>query len=100
MQQLNVYGGGVQDDSNVADRLRPGRSPQARTAKAEVSAMIETPKFPATMYAAFATAATCGALDFHGQNTQTDSYDSFAALVGRRAGHLAVRRQRRAPTAT
>src|SRR6185312_15828310 len=33
-------------------------------------------------YAAFGTSGGCGALDFHGNDTRTDSYDSGAGLVG------------------
>jgi len=80
MQQLNVYGGAIQT-IQTWQIVSTGTISQGKTAQAEVSAIVETPKFPATMYAAFATSATCGALDFHGQNTQTDSYDSSAALV-------------------
>src|SRR4051794_27763022 len=80
MQQIDVYGGGVQT-LQTWQIVSTGTITQARTATAEVSAVIETPKFPASMYAAFGTASTCGALNFHGNNTQTDSYDSTAALV-------------------
>jgi hypothetical protein len=75
MQQLNVYGGGPQT-IQTWQIVSTGTITQGKTAQAEVSAIVETPKFPASMYAAFATSATCGALDFHGQDTQTDSYDS------------------------
>ena len=44
-------------------------------AKVEVTATVETPKVTANSYAAFATAATCDAVYFHG-NVSTDSYDS------------------------
>jgi hypothetical protein len=81
MQRLNVYGGGLQT-IQTWQIVSTGTITQGKTAQAEVSAIIETPKFPATMYAAFATAATCGALDFHGQNTQTDSYDSSKLVAG------------------
>ena len=46
-----------------------------RSATVEVVAIVETPKVAANNYAAFATAATCGAMEFVGQTT-TNSYDS------------------------
>jgi hypothetical protein len=46
-----------------------------RPATVEVVAVVETPKVAANNYAAFATAAACGALTFVGTTT-TDSYDS------------------------
>ena len=57
----------------------------ARTAVVEVTAVVDTQKIasnsPALNFAAFATSATCGALDFSGGGN-TNSYDSTAALVG------------------
>lgn len=79
MQRVNVYGGG-QQTIQTWQIVSTGTITQGKTAQAEVSAIVETPKFPASMYAAFATSATCGALDFHGQNTKTDSYDSSVTL--------------------
>ena len=81
MQQVNVYGGG-QQTIQTWQIVSTGTITQGKTAQAEVSAIVETPKFPASMYAAFATSATCGALDFHGQNTQTDSYNSLGLAPG------------------
>jgi hypothetical protein len=53
-----------------------------RTATVEVSAVLDTQKFsttsPAVNYAAFATAATCGALTYSG-GASTASYNSAAA---------------------
>jgi len=46
-----------------------------RNAQVRVSAIMERQKMPTFAYAAFATAATCGALSFGGGGT-TDSYDS------------------------
>jgi hypothetical protein len=46
-----------------------------RNAQVRVSAIMERQKMPTFAYAAFATSATCGALDFGGGGT-TDSYDS------------------------
>jgi hypothetical protein len=81
MQQIDVYGGGVQTIQTW--RITSvGSIVAGRTAQVEVGAILETPKFPAQMYAAFGTAPGCGTLNFHGNNTQTDSYDSQAALVG------------------
>ena len=81
MRQINVYGGGqatIQTWKITSD----GSITAGRTAQVEVTAVLETQAVPAQMYAAFATSAGCGALDFMGNNTQTDSYDSTAALVG------------------
>jgi len=75
MQQIDVYGGGVQT-IQTWQITSVGSITAGRTAQVEVTATLETPKFPAQMYAAFGTAANCGTLNFHGNNTQTDSYDS------------------------
>jgi hypothetical protein len=58
-----------------------GRVAGAGSAAVEVVAVLERPMVPIYKYAAFATAETCGALDFAGGAT-TDSYDSGNALVG------------------
>jgi hypothetical protein len=74
MQQINVFGGGQQTIQTwliVAD----GSVTTGRTAKEEVTATIETPAVPASLYAAFATNGGCGAMTFGGSAT-TDSYDS------------------------
>jgi hypothetical protein len=81
MQQVDVYGGGVQT-IQTWQLTSTGTITAGKTAQVEVSAILETPKFPSQMYAAFGTAGGCGTLNFHGNNTQTDSYDSGAALVG------------------
>ena len=81
MQQIDVYGGGVQT-IQTWQITSTGTITAGKTAQVEVSATLETPKFPAQMYAAFGTAGGCGTLNFHGNNTQTDSYDSGAGLVG------------------
>ena len=81
MQQIQVYGGGVQT-IQTWQITSTGTITAGKTAQVEVSATLETPKFPSWMYAAFGTNGGCGTLNFHGNNTQTDSYDSGAALVG------------------
>jgi hypothetical protein len=81
MQQIDVYGGTVQT-IQTWQLTSTGTITAGKTAQVEVSATLETPKFPASMYAAFGTAGGCGTLNFHGNTTQTDSYDSGAALVG------------------
>jgi Tfp pilus assembly protein PilX len=81
MQVIPVYGGGIQT-IQTWQITSIGSLSAGRTAQVEVAATLETPKFPAQMYAAFGTAGGCGTLNFHGNNTQTDSYDSGAALVG------------------
>jgi hypothetical protein len=75
MQQIDVYGGGVQT-IQTWQITSVGSITAGRTAQVEVTATLETPKFPAQMYAAFGTAGGCGTLNFHGNTTQTDSYDS------------------------
>ena len=79
MQQIEVIGG--ISTIQTWQITSTGTITGARTAQVEVSAILETPKFPSQMYAAFGTARGCGTLNFHGNNTQTDSYDS-GALVG------------------
>jgi Tfp pilus assembly protein PilX len=74
MQLFDSYGGGqmvVQTWQITADGTLTG----SRNATVEVVGMIETPKVPASSYAAFATANVCGALNFGG-NVTIDSYDS------------------------
>ena len=78
MQQIDVYGGGVQTIQTWRI-TSDGSITVGRTAQVQVTAVLETPKFPALMYGAFGTAGTCGALQFGG-STQTNSYDSTAAL--------------------
>jgi PilX N-terminal len=75
MQQIKVYGGDVQT-IQTWQITSTGTITAGKTAQVEVSATLETPKFPSQMYAAFGTAGGCGTLNFHGNKTQTDSYDS------------------------
>jgi hypothetical protein len=79
MQQINVFGGGVQTIQTWSI-TSTGTISTSRTAVVEVSATLETQKMPATTYAAFSTSGTCGAVTFSG-NAQINSYDSQAALV-------------------
>jgi len=81
MQQIIVYGGAIQT-LQTWQLTSTGSITAGKTAQVEVSAILETPKTPAQMYAAFGTNPGCGSLNFHGNQTQTDSYDSGAALVG------------------
>ena len=81
MQQINVYGGGLQTIQTWQITSDGSIEVLGKTAQVEVSAVLEMQKTPAQMYAAFGTNGGCGALDFKGKNTQTDSYDSSAALV-------------------
>jgi hypothetical protein len=74
MQQIDVYGGGVQT-IQTWQVMSTGTITAGRTAQVEVTAIIETPKFPAQMYAAFSTNPGCGSLQFSGSST-TKSYDS------------------------
>ena len=79
MQQIEVFGGGIRT-IQTWEITSTGSITVGKTAQVEVSAMLETPKFPATTFGAFGTAPTCGALKFGG-NTQSNSYDSGAPLV-------------------
>jgi len=74
MQEFDAYGG-TQSVVQTWEITGIGRLAGARNATVEVVAVVETPKVPANNFAAFATAASCGAMYFHG-NVQTDSYDS------------------------
>src|SRR5262245_2745467 len=75
MKQNNVYGGGMQT-IQTWQLESTGSTVAGRPAQVEVSAVIETQAVPLTTYAAFATGAGCGALNFRGNTTRTDSYDS------------------------
>src|SRR5262245_12026269 len=75
MKQINVYGGGMQT-IQTWQITSTGSISVGRTAQVEVMAIFESQATPATMYAAFATGAGCGALNFRGNDTRTDSYDS------------------------
>jgi hypothetical protein len=80
MQQIDVYGAGPQTIQTW--QITSNASITAgRTAQVEVSALLETPKFPWT-YAAYGTNPGCATLNFKSAHTKTDSYDSTAALVG------------------
>jgi hypothetical protein len=78
MQTFDPYGGtpggtpGVVQLWEITSRGSLGTS---RTATVEVVALAEQPVWPANSYGAFATANTCGALDFGG-TTDVKSYDS------------------------
>ena len=81
MQQIKVYGGGYQT-IQTWQITSDGTISAGRTATVEVTATLETEKLPATMYAAFGTNGGCGALDFKGNNTLTNSYDSSNLALG------------------
>ena len=74
MQSFNAYGGGTAV-VQTWEITGTGALTGTRNATTEVVAIIETPKVPASSYAAFATDNTCGALNFGG-NVVIDSYDS------------------------
>ena len=79
MEQVNTYGGGiatVQTWQITSD----GVVSVGRTAKVEVTAIVETQAIPAGSYGAFATNPACGALQFQG-NSQTESYDSSKSAL-------------------
>src|SRR5262249_21891082 len=78
MQTFDPYGGGADAAPGVVQTWQitsDGTLGGARTAVIEVAALVEQPVWPASSYAAFATADVCGAIYFHG-NVTTNSYDS------------------------
>ena len=80
MRSVSVYGGGtgvVQTWEITATGTVPGALP----ATVEVTAMLERESVSAKTYAIFATGAGCGAINLGG-TTQTNSFNSTAALVG------------------
>lgn len=79
MQQVSVYGGGLQT-MQTWQITADGSITAGKTATVQVTATLETQKLPATMYGAFGTNALCGALRFQG-NSSVDSYSSAAPLV-------------------
>jgi len=81
MQQIKVYGGGYQT-IQTWQITSDGTINAGNTATVEVTATLESEKIPATMYAAFGTNGGCGALDFKGNNTLTNSYDSSNLALG------------------
>jgi Tfp pilus assembly protein PilX len=81
MQQIPVYGGGLQT-IQTWQITSDGTINAGRTATVEVTATLESEKLPATMYAAFGTNGGCGALNFKGNNTLTNSYDSSNLALG------------------
>ena len=74
--------GGVTTVVQTWEITADGSVAGARNATVEVTSTLEQQVVPAAAYAAFATGAGCGALNFHGNNTETNSYSSSAALVG------------------
>ena len=81
MTPLVTYGG-VSTVVQTWEITADGSVAGARSATVEVTSTLEQQIVPAAAYAAFATGAGCGALNFHGNNTETDSYNSVAPLVG------------------
>src|SRR5262249_29521650 len=78
MQIFDSYGAAADAAPGVVQTWQitsDGTLGGARTAVVEVGALVEQPVWPASSYAAFATADVCGALYFHG-NVTTNSYDS------------------------
>jgi Tfp pilus assembly protein PilX len=74
--------GGVSTVVQTWEITADGSVAGARSATVEVTSTLEQQIVPAAAFAAFATGAGCGALNFHGNNTETNSYDSAAPLVG------------------
>jgi Tfp pilus assembly protein PilX len=81
MVPLVTYGG-VSTVVQTWEITADGSVAGARSATVEVTSTLEQQIVPAAAFAAFATGAGCGALNFHGNNTETDSYNSAAPLVG------------------
>jgi Tfp pilus assembly protein PilX len=81
MIPLVTYGG-VSTVVQTWEVTAEGSVAGARSATVEVSATLEQQAVTAAAYAAFATGGGCGALNFHGNNTQTDSYTSQPGVVG------------------
>jgi Tfp pilus assembly protein PilX len=78
MQTFDPYGGGADAAPGVVQTWQitsDGTLGGSRSSIVEVGAIVEQPVWPASSYAAFATANSCGALYFHGSVT-TNSYDS------------------------
>lgn len=80
MEQVSTYGGGV-STVQTWQITSDGVVSIGRTAKVEVTAIVETQAVPAGLYGAFATNATCGAMQFQG-SSQTESYDSSKLPLG------------------
>jgi len=74
MQVFDSYGGG-QEVIQTWEITSTGGLGANHNATVEVVALVETPKVPASTYAAFATNDTCGALEFSG-HVDINSYDS------------------------
>lgn len=80
LQSFEAYGGaaGVAATWKVTGIGALQNSPNSTVT---VTSIIERPKVPANMYAAFATGNTCGAMYYHGDVT-INSYDSRATPAG------------------
>jgi Tfp pilus assembly protein PilX len=74
LQQFDSYGGG-QGVTATWELTGNGGLLGYSKATVEILALVETPKVPASSYAAFGTDNTCGALTFGG-NVTINSYDS------------------------
>src|SRR5206468_11557306 len=70
----DAYGGG-QSVVQMWQITGSGTLAGSRNATVEVAAIVETPKVPASSYAAFATDPNCSAIQFQG-NVTINSYDS------------------------
>ncbi|MBI3262727.1 MAG: pilus assembly PilX N-terminal domain-containing protein, partial [Acidobacteria bacterium] len=89
MQTFDPYGGTPGGTPGVVQTWQitsDGTLSGSRKATVEVTAVAEQPVWPASSYAAFATANTCGAIYLHG-NVTTNSYDS-SGLSGNTAPTL------------
>ena len=78
MQTFDPYGGAAGGEPGVVQTWEitsDGTLSGSHSAIIEVTTIAEQPVWPASSYAAFATANTCGAIYFHG-NVITNSYDS------------------------
>jgi hypothetical protein len=78
MQTFDAYGGTPSGSPGVVqiwEITSLGTLTGSRSATVQVVALAEQPVWPANSYGAFATANTCGALNFQG-STDVNSYDS------------------------
>jgi hypothetical protein len=78
MQTFDPYGGGAGGAPGVVQTWQitsDGTLSGSKSAVVEVVTVAEQPVWPASAYAAFATANVCGAIYFHG-NVTINSYDS------------------------
>ena len=80
MRQIDVYGQLVPAIVQTWELTGKGTTTGARSAEAQVTAILERQLVPSFNFAVFATAAACGSLKFAG-GAQIDSYDSGNIVI-------------------